>query len=66
MTKKAKDIDEAVSHGTASDSIKVISLRQGDIVLPSQKTIKCKEVVSLSKVEADWLVASFPDEIKVV
>ena len=45
--------------------VQVLSMREGDIVLP-EGTLKRSCVLKLTKERAKWLVASFPNEVKIV
>ena len=61
MSKK-KSVD-----GTESQEatlVSVISLRPGDVILPSGEVLKCQQVCKLDEAEADWAVASFPEYVK--
>jgi hypothetical protein len=53
--------DEIVSDG----KVQVLSLREGAIVLP-EGTLKNKQTMRVSAERADWLVKSFPNEVRII
>ncbi|NCX93986.1 MAG: hypothetical protein EBX40_04855 [Gammaproteobacteria bacterium] len=66
MTKEKKAGEEAGASVEKSAEVAILSLRHGDILCPCGTTLKCKEVSTVSKESAEWLLASFKDEVKVV
>ena len=63
MSRKKKE-DGSEAQESSGSLVSVLSMRPGDVMLPSGEVLKYQQVSKLDEAEAEWALASFPEYVK--